>query len=195
MSFSMKRTRWILLFLIPAGLMRSQDLRDNVARSLFADQKANRVGDAVTILVFESSSASNSAQSSSSRESALGLNGAAQTGTTATPGTALNLGTTNTFKGQGATQSNGSVQAKISARVDSLLPNGDMWISGSRLITINGEDQLINISGIIRPTDVQADNNVYSYNIANARIVFEGKGMIDRAQNPGWLTRLFHWLF
>jgi flagellar L-ring protein precursor FlgH len=70
-----------------------------------------------------------------------------------------------------------------------------MWISGSRLITINGEDQLITISGVIRPSDVRPDNNVYSYNISDAKIVFDGSGMIDRAQKPGWLTRLFHWLF
>ena len=185
----------MMLFLIPAESLLTQDLRENLARSLFSDQKANHVGDAVTILISESSSASNSAQSSTSRESALGLTGSAQTGAAPAPNAALNLGTTNTFKGQGATQSNGSLEAKISAKVDSLLPNGNMWISGSRLITINGEDQLISIAGIIRPSDVQGDNSVFSYNISDAKIVFEGNGMINRAQSPGWLTKFFHWLF
>ena len=83
----------------------------------------------------------------------------------------------------------------ISAHVDSLLPNGNMFISGSRLISINGEDQVIKISGVIRPTDVQSDNSVYSSSISEARIVFEGSGMIDRSQGPGWFTKLFHWLF
>jgi len=184
-----------LVMLIPIGVLRSQNLRDNVARSLFSDQKANQIGDAVTILILESSSASNSAQSSTDRESTIGLTGSAQTSTTPLPNTAFSLGTTNTFKGQGSTQANGSLEAKISARVDSLLPNGNMWISGRRLITINGEDQLISISGIIRPSDVQGDNSVYSYNISEAKIVFEGNGMINRSQSPGWLTRLFHWLF
>jgi flagellar L-ring protein FlgH len=192
----MSKFAFVMVFLlIPAEILHSQDLRENLARSLFSDQKANHVGDAVTILIFESSSASNSAQSSTSRESALGLSGSAQTSATPSPNTALNLGTTNTFKGQGATQSNGSLQAKISAKVDSLLPNGNMYISGSRLITINGEDQLISIAGIIRLSDVQGDNSVYSYNISDARIVFQGNGMIDRAQSPGWFTKLFHWLF
>ena len=92
-------------------------------------------------------------------------------------------------------QSQGSVRASISARVDSLLPNGNMWINGSRLISINGEDQIIRISGIIRPSDVQSDNSVYSSSISDAKIIFEGNGMIDRSQSPGWLTRIFHWLF
>ena len=174
----------------------AQDLRDNLSRSLFSDQKANRVGDAVTVLVVEASSASNDTKSSASRTSAISVSGSAQAGSAALPsGGAFNLGTGNTFNGSGTIQSQGSVRASISARVDSVLPNGNMIINGSRLISINGEDQIIKISGIIRPSDVQADNSVYSSSISDARIVFEGNGMIDRSQGPGWLTKLFHWLF
>jgi flagellar L-ring protein precursor FlgH len=174
---------------------QAQDLRENLGRSLFSDQKANRVGDAVTVLVVEASSASNDSKSSSSRESAISLAGSAKAGTAPLPEAGFNLATGNSFKGSGATQSQGSVRASISARVDSILPNGNMWINGSRLISINGEEQVIKISGIIRPTDVQADNSVYSSSISDAKIVFEGSGMVDRAQGPGWLTKLFHWLF
>ena len=173
----------------------AQSLRDNVGRSLFADQKANRVGDAVTILVFEESSASNDSKSAMLRESALSFSASANTGGATAPGGAITLGSTNSFKGAGNAQSQGSVRAKISARVDSLLPNGNMFISGSRSISINGDDQIIKIAGIIRPSDVQADNSVYSYNISEASILFEGSGMVDRSRSSGWLTKLFHWLF
>lgn len=184
----------VCMILLGHGL-NAQDLRENLSRSLFSDQKANRVGDAVTILVVEASSASNDSKSSSSRESAISLAGSAKAGTTPLPEAGFNLGTGNTFKGSGATQSQGFVRASISARVDSILPNGNMWINGSRLISINGEEQVIRVSGIIRPSDVQADNSVYSSSISDAKIVFEGSGMIDRSQGPGWLTKLFHWLF
>ena len=178
------------------GAMPAQDLRENFARSLFADQKANRVGDAVTILVVEAASASNNTQSSTSRASTLGLTGSANLNSTATsPSIGANLGTTNTFQGQGTTSSVGSITAKISARVDSLAANGNMWINGSRVISINGENQVIKVSGIIRPSDVQADNSVYSYNISDAKIVLEGNGVISNAQSPGWFTKFFHWLF
>ena len=180
---------------LSASAVHAQDLRENLGRSLFSDQKANRIGDAVTVLVVEASSASNDTKSSTSRESAISLSGSAKAGTSPLPDAGFNLGTGNTFKGSGATQSQGSVRASISARVDSLLVNGNMWISGSRLISINGEDQVIRISGIIRPSDVQSDNSVYSSSISDAKIVFEGSGMIDRSQGPGWFTKLFHWLF
>ncbi|MEI7907405.1 MAG: flagellar basal body L-ring protein FlgH, partial [Bacteroidota bacterium] len=76
-----------------------------------------------------------------------------------------------------------------------LFANGDLWISGNRTISINGEDQIVSISGIVRPSDIQADNSVYSYSISDAVIVFKGKGMTNDNQSPGWLTKLFHWIF
>jgi len=54
---------------------------------------------------------------------------------------------------------------------------------------------MIKITGIVRPSDISSDNSVYSYNISDAEITFEGSGMIDSSQKPGILTRLFHWLF
>lgn len=185
----------VLIVLLSLQTSLAQDLRENLGRSLFSDQKANRIGDAVTVLVVEASSATNDSKTSSSRESGISLAGSAQAGTAPLPDAGFNLGTKNTFNGSGASQSQGSVRASISARVDSILPNGNMWINGSRLISINGEDQIIRISGIIRPTDVQADNSVYSSSISDAKIIFEGSGLIDRSRGPGWITKLFHWLF
>ena len=173
---------------------RGQSLRDNVGRSLFADQKANRSGDAVTILIVEVSSASNDAKTSSSRESNLSLTGSMKTGSSAGTDLSGGVGLGNQFKGEGSTASNGSVRAKISARVDSVLANGNLMVSGNRTITVNGEEQTIKISGVVRPSDIQADNSVYSFNISDAVIVFEGSGIVSRAQGPGWLTKLLHWL-
>ena len=65
----------------------------------------------------------------------------------------------------------------------------------SILDNLNGEEQTIFIKGVVRSSDIQADNSVYSYNISEAEIVFEGSGMIDNAQHPGWLTKFFHWIF
>jgi flagellar L-ring protein FlgH len=189
------------VFWLCAGLMiivqwtSAQALRDNLSRSLFADQKAIRVGDAVTVLVFEESSASNDSRSTMTKESALSFSASANTGAATVPGGALTIGSGNSYKGSGNAQSQGSVRAKVSARVDSVLPNGNMFISGSRTISVNGDDQIIKISGIIRPSDVQADNSVYSYNISEANIFFDGSGMVDRSRSPGWLTKLFHFLF
>ena len=87
------------------------------------------------------------------------------------------------------------IQTKISATIDSVLANGNLLIRGSKKISINGEDQVIKIKGIVRTTDVRPDNSVLSYNISDAEISFEGSGLINDAQSPGWLTKFFHWIF
>ena len=184
----------MILMMLGGSMATGQDMRENLSRSLFADQKATRAGDAVTILVVETSSASNDAQTSSGRESNLSFSASGKT--SSSPGTDINagLGTTNSFKGEGATATHGSVRAKMSARVDSVLSNGNLVLSGNRTIVINGEDQTITVSGIVRPSDIQTDNSVFSYSISDARIVFEGSGIVSRAQGPGWITKLLHWL-
>jgi flagellar L-ring protein precursor FlgH len=90
----------IILLLVSLSLEQavSQDLRDNLARSLFSDQKANRVGDAVTVLVIETSSASNDAKTSTSRESDISLAANAQTGSASSTDVGLKVGTGNTLR-------------------------------------------------------------------------------------------------
>jgi len=191
----MKKTFLILFIVMQGSNLFAQNMRANLNRSLFADQKASRVGDAVTILVVETSSASNDSRTATSRESNLSLASSAKNSGASLLDAGASLGTGNSFKGEGATETKGSVSAKISARVDSLFSNGDLWISGSRTISINGEDRLIKISGIVRPADIQTDNSVYSFNISEAVIIFHGKGIVNDNQEPGWLTKFFHWIF
>lgn len=190
----MMRTTIVALMLC-TSVACGQNLRQTVGRSLFADQKATLPGDAVTVVVVETSSASNDASTSAERSSNLSLSASGKTGATAIPEVSLGLGTGNSFKGEGSTSSRGSVRARISARVDSVVGNGNLAISGNRTIEINGEEQVISLSGIVRPSDIQPDNSVFSYNISDAHIVFKGNGIVDRAQGPGWITKLLHWLF
>ncbi len=189
----MKKIVYISLFLTAA--IFAQDMRNNAFSSLFSDHKAVRIGDAVTILVMESSKASNSADKSTGRASdlAFGFDGAMDQ--TSLPGVDVGVSSSNDFRGSGSTKTSGMVQTKIAATIDSVLANGNLRINGSRKITINGEEQRIFIKGIVRVSDISSDNQVYSYDISDAEIVFEGEGMIESNQNPGWLTRFFHWIF
>jgi flagellar L-ring protein precursor FlgH len=167
----------------------------NPNSSLFADYKASKVGDAVTVIVTEQNSASKDASTNTSRQSTISGSGQATYGTKNLPSGGVQFGTDNEFKGSGSTSEAGTVQAVVSARVVKVDEYGNLEISGSRLISVNGEDQTIKISGVIRPSDIQPDNTISSSYISNAKIVFDGSGSIDRAQSPGWLTKLFHWLF
>ena len=107
----------------------------------------------------------------------------------------VSLGLSNDFKGSGVTKTSGMMRTKISATIDSVLDNGNLMIKGSRKIVINGEEQTIFIKGIVRTTDIDPNNSVLSYNISEAEIRIDGSGRIADSQSPGWLTKLFHWLF
>ena len=190
----MKKIAIIGLLLLPYFLV-AQDFRSNANRSLFSDYKANRIGDVVTIVVVEQSQAKNSADKTAGRQSDIGFGFSGGMDETQLPTIDLKAKSNNDFEGGGATTSSGVVKTKISAIIDSVYENGLLRITGKRKIIINGEEQLVTIKGLIRSADLQTDNSVYSYKISDAEIVFEGSGMIDRNTSPGWITKLFHWLF
>ena len=191
----MKTRIFILIIAVFTASTFAQDMRQNAFSSLFSDHKASRVGDAITIIVVEASQASNDAETSTGRSSDLSVGASGSVGTSEIPKVDLSLGTGNDFKGSGSTRTTGMIKTKISATIDSVLANGNLMIKGSRKISINGEEQLVYISGVVRSSDINADNSVLSYNISEAEITMEGSGMIDSSQRPGWLTKLFHWLF
>ncbi|MCS7052190.1 MAG: flagellar basal body L-ring protein FlgH [Ignavibacterium sp.] len=185
----------VLFFMILTIVALPQDMRKNASYSLFSDQKASRVGDAITIIVVESSIASNNAETKSGRESEISLNFSGNFKGNPLPSGDASAGSGNEFKGSGSTKTSGVIQTKISATIDSVLANGNLLISGSKKIIINNEEQLITIRGIVRTSDVRADNSVLSYNISNAEITFEGSGIVSGVQSPGILTRFLRFLF
>jgi flagellar L-ring protein precursor FlgH len=184
----------LLVFLTSLNIY-AQDMRENAAASLFSDYKAVRVGDMVTVLVVESSQATNQAQLNAGREGKVGFGFSGSSDGTSIGNADVSVNSANQFKGGGSSSAGGVVKTTMSAVIDSVLNNGLVRIKGSRKISINGEEQNVTIKGFIRTSDITSNNNVYSYNISEAEIVFEGSGMIDRSTSPGWLTKLFHWLF
>lgn len=83
----------------------------------------------------------------------------------------------------------------MTARVTEVLPGGNLRIEGRQSIVINGEEQAIVVTGIVRPQDISRDNTVLSTYLADAQIVIEGDGPLGERQSPGLLTRIFQWLF
>ncbi|HUV49825.1 MAG TPA: flagellar basal body L-ring protein FlgH [Anaerolineae bacterium] len=175
---------------------------ENAKNSLFADNKAKHVDDIITIIIDESSSGSNSADTTTSRDtsttagltSLLGLEKKMMEQNSRF-GSSIGLGGTssNSLKGKGATTRDGTLEAKITAKVVEVLFNGNLAIEGKRRLAINAEDQYIIISGIIRPEDITSDNVISSQYIADAKIVYTGNGVINDKMRPGWLTRIVDW--
>lgn len=200
---------FILCLLFPFGLPAQEymdagptqnpgGMEDNVRAwsSLYSDLKARKVGDIVTILIFEYSSASNKTQTATKKENEFSLSGGPGRGALDfIPLYALSSDVKNEYEGSGSTSRSGNLRAKITATVTQVRDNGDLVIRGSRVVEINGEKEIITLSGVVRPEDISPANTVYSYNIADAQISYKGKGAISTGGRPGILTRIINWLF
>ncbi len=161
-------------------------------KGLFSDNKAAAVNDIVTIIIVESTNAVNKASTKLSKDSSV-------SGSVGTGYLEANLGwgsgSKDSFKGNGETTRENTLSGKITAQVQTVLPNGNLIIKGSRMVMLNKEKQRMVITGVIRPRDIMSDNSVLSTFVADAQIEYEGKGVVSEKANPGMFTRLLGWLY
>jgi flagellar L-ring protein precursor FlgH len=173
-----------------AALTSAESLYDeNSFRPLTSDHRAYRVGDVLTVLIVENSSATQSADTTTNKRGGVGVT----IGTT----TRDERGTINLnedFAGKGKIQRSGRLLAQLSVNVVEVMPNGDLHVAGSQLIEVNGEKQHIQLEGTVRPVDVSESNAVLSTRIAGAKITYVGDGLLGEKQRPGILTRFLSWL-
>ncbi|MDX2022244.1 MAG: flagellar basal body L-ring protein FlgH [Deltaproteobacteria bacterium] len=99
------------------------------------------------------------------------------------------------FKGQGQTARSEFFQATVPATVRTVLPNGNLFVEGHRVILVNSEEQHFYISGVVRPIDIDQENSVKSSMVADAEIEFVGKGVLTDNQRQGWLSRYLGWIW
>ena len=157
--------------------------------SVFADPKADVVGDLVTVVLVERTSASR--QSAWQNASDAALNGAAEvTGSSDISG---RFGVDATFNKQARNQNSSSQQdllnGTITARVLEVDPTGNLIIEGERKLSVNGETHLLRISGVVRPIDIRSNNTVLSPDIANADIEYRRGGIHRRFFKPALFVR------
>jgi flagellar L-ring protein precursor FlgH len=79
--------------------------------------------------------------------------------------------------------------------VTKVLPNGNLFIEGHRVILVNAEEQHFYISGVVRPIDIDQENSVKSAMVADAEIEFVGRGVLTDNQRQGWLSRFLSWVW
>jgi len=176
-----------------AGLFRENDYR-----GFFQDLRAHNVGDLVTINIVETSKASKAAATKTARTSSinagvtnlLGYEKQVHMPPAFDTTSMFKASMANNFDGSGATSRDESMTASITAMVTRVLPNGNLFIEGTRRIRVNNEIQHIVLSGTIRPSDISPDNTVLSSYIGDARIDYTGKGPVSDKQRPGWLARI-----
>jgi flagellar L-ring protein precursor FlgH len=165
-------------------------------QSLFSDIKAHRVGDVLTILIVEQNRASNQVETKTEKSTDLSTSGGPGIGSLRLiPAFGADASNSSSFDGKGENRRSGTIQAKISVTVVDVRDNGDLVIEGTRVIGINGDEESIFISGIVRSKDITPDNTVDSYQVADAEISYTGKGNASTASRPGFFTRLLNWVF
>ncbi len=188
-----------LLLAVPAAADASSLWSDSRGRSMFADRKAARQGDILTVVVAESAAATNTQSKKSNRTSTLedAVQRFVFSAATSNLGThngelpATNIAGNANYAGGGEVQNNQSLSSRAAVLVTDVMPNGNLVIEGVRVVTFSGETQYVVLHGLVRPDDISAANTILSSNIADARVEFIAEGQLTDAQKRGWLSKLY----
>ncbi len=164
---------------------------------LYTDARALRANDLVVVKVEEIADAKRSADTDMTHKSdfsatAAFLKTVAEAANAAVP---LQGGFDKRFQGLGTTARTERLTATVPALVRKVLPNGNLFIEGHRVILVNAEEHHFYISGVVRPIDIDQENSVKSSMVADAEIEFTGRGILSDNQRQGWISRYFGWLW
>jgi len=186
---------------VNAGSLWREDVTDE--RGMFADKRAKRVGDILTLVVQETVSVTNSLKTTTSKESSTTAGNIADTVIKTFTGQVsskvkelsslkdANISTSgkNSFTGGGDIKNSQTITTRAAVQVIDVLPNGNLVVEGLREISFSKERQFAALRGIVRAYDVQPDNTVLSSNVADARIQIVSEGTLTESQKKGWLLR------
>ena len=171
--------------------------RDESKKDVYADNKARHVGDILTILIVEESTTDNKANRTLSKETARSTNFDGGVSLEhilpEVPSLKLGGGTTysSTLDGKADYKDEREFTDSISVIVMDIMPNGNLVVSGTRDRKIAGDIQIMEVTGIIRPTDIAFDNTIQSKQIANFSIISRNKGVSAPYTRPNWLGKIF----
>lgn len=173
--------------------------REDSFRPMYADKRAGTVGDIVTILVQENSTATKDNSTKTSKNTSIDsaiatfLYSPQASGLLTKEGQmpALKLSGKSDFAGGGSINNSQKILASVAVRIIDVLPNRNLVIEGTRESAFSGEQQTIVLRGTIRQDDILANNTIYSYHIADATIKIVSKGTISDSQRKGWFQRIW----
>ncbi len=172
---------------------------------LFEDVKPRRVGDVLTVVLEEETSANKAAKTDTSKSSNVdianptllgapvefGTPGILPLGNVGRNNLGTSIGAEREFSGSGKTSQSNSLSGSVTVTVAQVLANGNLVIRGEKWLKLNQGEEYVQISGIVRPADIRPNNTVLSTQVADARIAYTGKGAINDPNVIGWLARFF----
>ena len=179
-----------VMLLSPAAVIGESLFSDSSYKPLISDHRAYKVGDVLTVLIYESATAASSTNSDTNKSTGVDLSvGGSHKTMDAQAGLSSN------FSGGGELSRSDEVKATVSVSVIDVLEDGRLYIQGTQKIGFNEENQEISVEGTVRPTDISRQNTVLSSRIANVQIEYLGDGLLSSRQKPGVITQFFNWLF
>lgn len=185
---------------IPTASSNGSLYQPDASIPLFADLRAGRVGDIITVMLDEQTNATKSSTTSTSKSNSVSAQNGTILGIPVTAGGNslfdTSVDTATEFEGEGgATQSN-RLEGSVAVQVVERMPNGNLLIEGEKWLTLNQGREYVRVTGIVRPVDIEPDNSISSQKIANAQIEYGGRGALADANRMNWLTRFFNspWL-
>jgi flagellar L-ring protein precursor FlgH len=188
----------IVLLALPLtshSIVRAQSLwREDSVRPMFSDKRGSNIGDILTVVVQENTTANKNNETKTEKNSSW----TAAVSSFLFPGFLQYKGTQPAVQyssdlkhdGSGAINNSETIVAHVAVKVMDVLPNHNLVVEGRRETSFSGEHQTIVLRGIVRPEDVGSDNTVLSYNVADATIQIVGKGTVTDSQRKGWFTRI-----
>lgn len=181
-----------ILFVVMNSFLLGQ-IEDFSTTSIYSDIKAHRVGDLITVHIIESSNALRESKVNSSSATDMSMDGSvAGSLTDYLPLFGASSKISNTSDGSEGTEQKDQLTGRISATIIEENENGMFYIEGKRILEVNGEMNTIKLDGFIRERDISTNNTVFSYNIANANIIYSKGGTLENIVNPNrvqkWLT-------
>jgi len=166
------------------------------ADSWFGEKTTYQIGDVVTVILDESMSGDSAATNEASRTTTTDVLSPAQLARWGSPGGLLSndenpIETELTSSGTGETGQSATLTATMTAQVVEVYPNGNLMIRGEKIVNFSNGSEVVQVKGIIRPSDIQPDNTVQSKRIAAAQITYKGFGQNANASRTPWGTNLF----
>jgi flagellar L-ring protein precursor FlgH len=186
--------------LVPAAAAASPGSLYSPERGLrlFEDTRARQVGDILTIVLVEATSASKKAETRTKKDNSIDLVNPTLLGgpfAAHRHGKTYDLGvgidTAQAFNGSGESQQSNSLSGRITVTVTEVLPNGHLVVRGEKIIALNEGDEYVRLRGIVRPQDIRPDNTVPSTLVADAHISYGSSGALADSNSHGWLSRFF----
>ena len=166
---------------------------------LFADLKARRVGDVLTIVLNETTNASKTATTTTAKTTTVANSAPTIFGQSMTvrgrPILSTTLNGADAFSGAGTSAQSNSLAGSLTVTVMDVQANGNLVVQGDKTLHLNQGDEFVHISGVVRPADIATNNTVTSDKLADARISYKGKGVVDSSNRMGWLARFFNSAF